>query len=69
MCWLDCEFDNSIILQIRLMQDRETGESKGYAFIGFKSKEDAQKAIEELHNKAFKVMIVLHIEKFTSISL
>ncbi|XP_021804115.1 heterogeneous nuclear ribonucleoprotein Q-like, partial [Prunus avium] len=42
------------IIEIRLMQDRETGESKGYAFIGFKTKEVAQKAIEELHNKAFK---------------
>lgn len=41
------------------MQDRETGESKGYAFIGFKSKEVAQMAIEELHNKAFKVVTVL----------
>ena len=39
------------------MQDRETGESKGYAFIGFKTKEDAQKAIEELHSKVFKVVM------------
>ncbi|XP_068315545.1 heterogeneous nuclear ribonucleoprotein Q-like [Pyrus communis] len=42
------------IIEVRLMQDRETGESKGYAFIGFKTKEVAQKAIEELHSKVFK---------------
>lgn len=51
------------------MQDRETGESKGYAFIGFKSKEVAQTAIEELHNKAFKVMIVIHITISPSFSV
>ncbi|TQD70898.1 hypothetical protein C1H46_043573 [Malus baccata] len=42
------------IIEVRLMQDRETGESKGYAFIGFKTKEVAQNAIEELHSKVFK---------------
>ncbi|XP_057979855.1 heterogeneous nuclear ribonucleoprotein Q [Malania oleifera] len=40
--------------EIRLMKNRDTGESKGYAFIAFKSKDVAQKAIEELHNKEFK---------------
>lgn len=52
-------FDSLTILQIRLMLDRETGESKGYAFIGFKTKEVAQKAIEELHSKVFKVAMFL----------
>ncbi|XP_024932064.1 heterogeneous nuclear ribonucleoprotein Q [Ziziphus jujuba] len=42
------------ILEIRIMKDRDTGESKGYAFIAFKTKEVAQKAIEELHSKEFK---------------
>lgn len=41
------------------MKDRDTGESKGYAFIAFKTKEVAQKAIEELHGKEFKVNVVL----------
>lgn len=41
------------------MKDRETGENKGYAFIAFKTKEVAQKAIEELHGKEFKVIVVL----------
>lgn len=37
------------------MKNRDSGESKGYAFISFKTKEIAQKAIEELHSKEFKV--------------
>lgn len=40
------------------MKDRESGESKGYAFVAFKSKEVAQKAIEELHSKEFRVILV-----------
>ncbi|KAJ4955278.1 hypothetical protein NE237_012061 [Protea cynaroides] len=42
------------ISEIRLMKDKDTGESKGYAFITFKSKDLAQKAIEELHDREFK---------------
>ncbi|OMP08675.1 hypothetical protein COLO4_06212 [Corchorus olitorius] len=42
------------IFEIRLMKDRESGESKGYAFVSFKSKEVAQQAIEELHSKEFR---------------
>lgn len=36
------------------MKDRDSGESKGYAFVGFRTKDVAQKAIEELHSKEFK---------------
>ncbi|KAF7843875.1 heterogeneous nuclear ribonucleoprotein Q [Senna tora] len=42
------------ILEVRIMKDRDTGEIKGYAFVAFKTKEVAKKAIEELHNKEFK---------------
>ncbi|KAJ4876668.1 RNA-binding (RRM/RBD/RNP motifs) family protein [Raphanus sativus] len=42
------------IFEVRLMKDRDSGESKGYAFVGFKTKDVAQKAIEELHSKEFK---------------
>ncbi|GLU00878.1 hypothetical protein SLE2022_182150 [Rubroshorea leprosula] len=42
------------IFEIRLIKDRDSGESKGYAFVAFKSKEAAEKAIEELHNQEFK---------------
>ena len=44
-----------IILQIRVMKNRDTGESKGFAFVAFRTKDEAQKAIEELNNKEFKV--------------
>ncbi|KAF6143746.1 hypothetical protein GIB67_041250 [Kingdonia uniflora] len=40
--------------EIKLVKDKSTGENKGYAFISFKTKELAQKAIEEFHNKEFK---------------
>ncbi|XP_022898435.1 heterogeneous nuclear ribonucleoprotein Q-like isoform X1 [Olea europaea var. sylvestris] len=42
------------IFEIRLMKNRDTGESKGFAFVAFKTKDVAQKAIEELHSKEFK---------------
>lgn len=42
------------IFEIRMVKNKDTGESKGYAFITFKTKEVAQKAIEDLHNKDFK---------------
>lgn len=42
-------------MQIRVMKNRDTGESKGFAFVAFKTKDVAQKAIEELHDKEFKV--------------
>lgn len=38
------------------MKDRDSGESKGYAFVAFKTKDAAQRAIEELHSKEFKVI-------------
>lgn len=44
-----------IVLQVRLMKDKDTGEGKGFAFVGYKSKDVAQKTIEELHGKEFKV--------------
>ncbi|CAL0302193.1 unnamed protein product [Lupinus luteus] len=42
------------IIEVRLMKDKDTGVNKGYAFVAFKTKEVAQKAIEEIHNKEFK---------------
>jgi heterogeneous nuclear ribonucleoprotein R len=50
------------ILEVRLMKDKDTGDAKGYAFIAFKTKEVAQKAIEVIHSKEFKV-ITVHILK------
>ncbi|KAK2965513.1 hypothetical protein RJ640_008863 [Escallonia rubra] len=42
------------IFETRLMKNRDTGESKGFAFVAFKAKDVAQKAIEKLHNTDFK---------------
>ncbi|KAL8227845.1 hypothetical protein R6Q57_015429 [Mikania cordata] len=42
------------VVEIRLVRNRDTNESKGFAFVAFRSKDVAQKAIEELHNKEFK---------------
>ncbi|KAK1425286.1 hypothetical protein QVD17_20636 [Tagetes erecta] len=42
------------IVEVRLVRNKDTNESKGFAFVGFRSKDVAQKAIEELHNKDFK---------------
>ncbi|KAL4369941.1 hypothetical protein AHAS_Ahas06G0016100 [Arachis hypogaea] len=42
------------VLEVRLMKDKDTGENRGYAFVAFKTKEVAQKAIEDIHNKEFK---------------
>ncbi|PPD92837.1 hypothetical protein GOBAR_DD10231 [Gossypium barbadense] len=42
------------IFEIRLIKDKESGESKGYAFVAFKTKEVAEKAVDELHSKEFR---------------
>jgi cold-inducible RNA-binding protein len=39
------------ISDFQLITDRETGRSKGFAFITFASSEDAQKAIAEMNGK------------------
>ncbi|XP_074279634.1 heterogeneous nuclear ribonucleoprotein Q [Silene latifolia] len=46
------------VFEARLMKNKETGETKGYAFVAFKTKDEAQKAIEELKNKEFKGKIL-----------
>ncbi|KAF5807298.1 putative RNA recognition motif domain, nucleotide-binding alpha-beta plait domain superfamily [Helianthus annuus] len=45
-------------LTVSLVRYMETNEGKGFAFVAFRSKDDVQKAIEELHNKDFKVWII-----------
>ncbi|XVF72951.1 hypothetical protein PTKIN_Ptkin12aG0161700 [Pterospermum kingtungense] len=37
-----------------MKKNKGSGESKGYAFVAFKSKEVAQKEIEELHSKEYR---------------
>lgn len=47
------------IFEVRLMKNKDTGEFQGCAFVAFKTKEDGQRAIEELQNKEFKVISLL----------
>ncbi|KAM7260902.1 hypothetical protein ACFE04_026377 [Oxalis oulophora] len=42
------------VFEVRIMKDKDTGENKGYAFVTFKEKEVAQKAIGDLHSKELK---------------
>ncbi|XP_020967392.1 polyadenylate-binding protein, cytoplasmic and nuclear-like [Arachis ipaensis] len=44
---------------VQLMKDRDSGEGKGYAFVAFKTKEVAQNAIEEIHNKKYKSRVLV----------
>ncbi|KAJ0939679.1 putative RNA recognition motif domain, nucleotide-binding alpha-beta plait domain superfamily [Helianthus annuus] len=55
-----------LCIQVRLVGNRDTNESKGFAFVGFRRKDVAQMAIIELHNedfkvKRFKVLLIYYI--------
>jgi len=39
------------IVSIKVVKDRETGRSKGFAFVEMEDDEEAKKAIEELNEK------------------
>ncbi|SGZ41756.1 related to Multiple RNA-binding domain-containing protein 1 [Hanseniaspora guilliermondii] len=43
---------NSLITDIKLVKDNRTGESRRFAFIGFRNEEDAQDAVK-FHNNSF----------------
>lgn len=42
------------IKSVNLMMDKVTGKSRGFAFVEFNTAEEAQKAIEQFHNKDFQ---------------
>jgi len=42
------------VKSINLMMDKISGKSRGFAFIEFSTPEEAQKAIEQFHNKDFQ---------------
>ncbi|KAM7263327.1 hypothetical protein ACFE04_001010 [Oxalis oulophora] len=43
-----------LVTEIRIMKGKDSGQAKGYAFVTFKTKELASKAIDELNNSEFK---------------
>lgn len=42
------------VTSVNLMMDKMTGKSRGFAFVEFGSAEEANKAIEQFHNKEFQ---------------
>ena len=42
------------ITEVRLIMDKFSGKSKGFGFIEMPSKDEAEKAIEEMNGKEFK---------------
>ena len=42
------------VTSINLMLDKMTGKSRGFAFVEYGSAEEAQKAIDQYHNKEFQ---------------
>ncbi|KAJ6316388.1 hypothetical protein OIU78_019640 [Salix suchowensis] len=49
-----CEYIGAVT-EVRIMKGKDLSESRGYAFVSFRRKELASKAIEELNNTEFKV--------------
>jgi RNA recognition motif-containing protein len=47
------ETDGRQVASVKIMMDRETGRSRGFAFVEMGTPEDAQKAIAALNNKDF----------------
>ena len=42
------------VTSVNLMLDKMTGKSRGFAFVEFASADEANKAIEQFHNKEFQ---------------
>jgi cold-inducible RNA-binding protein len=43
-----------VVTSIHVMFDKVTGKSRGFAFVEFASPDDANKAVEQFHNKDFQ---------------
>ena len=43
-----------VVTSINVMFDKVTGKSRGFAFVEFASSDDANKAVEQFHNKDFQ---------------
>ena len=42
------------VLSAKIINDRETGKSRGFGFVEFSEREDGERAMEELHDFEFK---------------
>jgi len=47
-----------VITSVNLMLDKVTGKSRGFAFVEFATPDEAQKAIEQFHNKEFQGRVI-----------
>lgn len=43
-----------VVTSVNLMMDKMTGKSRGFAFVEFATSEEANKAVEQFHNKEFQ---------------
>jgi len=43
-----------VVTTVNLMLDKVTGKSRGFAFVEFATPEEANKAVQEFHNKEFQ---------------
>jgi cold-inducible RNA-binding protein len=43
-----------VVTSVNLMLDKATGKSRGFAFIEYATAEEANKAVEQFHNKEFQ---------------
>jgi cold-inducible RNA-binding protein len=50
----DCFSRVGVVTSVNLMLDKITGKSRGFAFVEFATPEEANKAVEQFHNKEFQ---------------
>lgn len=43
-----------VVTSVNLMLDKVTGKSRGFAFVEFATAEEANKAVDQFHNKEFQ---------------
>ncbi len=43
-----------VVTSVNLMLDKVTGKSRGFAFVEYATAEEANKAVEQFHNKEFQ---------------
>ena len=43
-----------VVTSVNVMMDKMTGKSRGFAFVEYSSAEEANRAVEQFHNKEFQ---------------